>query len=75
MSCNNVTNWFQAPTSATFFEGVTWVWHNYFTWGQEFMVSKVLCAIFGNLYSLHFLPLSPLWWNFQTKTGTEPLTP
>ena len=37
-------------------------------------MSKVLCSIFGNLHSLPFLPLSPLWWNFQNKTSTEPLT-
>ena len=45
------------------------------TGGQEKMRSKVLCAIFGNLHSLLFLPLFPLWWNFQNKTSTEPLTP
>ena len=44
-------------------------------WGQEFMGSKVLCAIFGNLHSLPFLPLFPLWCNFKNKIGTEPLTP
>ena len=44
------------------------------TGGQEFMVSKVLCAIFGNLHSLPYLPLSPLWCNFKNKIGTEPLT-
>ena len=45
-----------------------------YTGGQEFMVPKVLCAIFGNLHSLPFLRLSPLWWNIQNKTGTETLT-
>ena len=36
--------------------------------------SKVLCALFFNLHSLPFLLLSPLWWKFQNKTRTEPLT-
>ena len=50
-----------------------WIRHGY-TGGQEKMMSKVVCAIFGNLHSLPFIPLSPLWCNFQSKTGTEPLT-
>ena len=36
--------------------------------------SKVWCALFKNLHSLPFLPLSPLRWKFQNKTGTERLT-
>ena len=36
--------------------------------------SKVLCALSWNLHSLPFLPLSPQWWKFQIKTGTEPFT-
>ena len=37
-------------------------------------MSKVPGALFSNFRSLLFLPLSPLWCNFQSKTGTEPLT-
>ena len=51
-----------------------WGQENTTTGDQEFMVSKVLCVIFGNLHSLHFLPLSPLWCNFKNKIGAEPLT-
>ena len=45
-----------------------------YTGVQELMMSKVLCAIFGNLPSPASLPLSSLRCNFQNKTGTEPLT-
>ena len=36
--------------------------------------SKVLHALFWNLHSLPFLPVSPLECKFQNKTGTESLT-
>ena len=36
--------------------------------------SKVPWPLFSNLRSLPFKPLSPLWCQFQNKTGTEPLT-
>ena len=40
-----------------------------------FLGSKVLCALFSNLHSLPFLPLSlPLKCKFQNKTRTEPST-
>ena len=40
---------------------------------KVFLGSKVLCALFWNLHSLHFLPLTPLECKFQNKTSTEPL--
>ena len=44
-------------------------------YGVEFILgSKVLCALFRNLHTLPFLPLSPLEGKFQSKTRMEPLT-
>ena len=37
-------------------------------------MSKVLCALFWNLHSLPFFPLSLLEGKFQNKTCTQPLT-
>ena len=39
---------------------------------QDIPVWKVQCALFLNLHSLPFLPLSPLECKFKNKTGTEP---
>ena len=39
--------------------------------GVEYIMSNVLCAMFWNLHSLPFLPISPLWCKFQNKSHTE----
>ena len=44
----------------------------YSTGVKLILMSEVLCALLFNLHYFTFLPLSPVWTNFQNITCTEP---